>query len=344
MTKKMHGAKDPVLVVYGPTGVGKTLFSLLVAERIPAEIINMDVGQLYAPLTVGTAKPDLRTVSVPHHGFDLLREPRNFTVVAYRDLCEQLIAEIRARGNMPILVGGSGFYLKSLLFPQCELIDSGSSMEQDTEVSEAGITHTADEGGEWIALQQIDPVRASQIHPHDSYRIQRALAIWAQTKQKPSRYKPTFDPLPAMRSATVIFLTRDRQELYQRINERVSSMLEEGWLDEVRSVIDSPWKQFIKQKKLIGYNELVDVLENDPHAKDITSDVVSAIRQRTRNYAKRQSTYWRMLTSLYEQVPMEQKKDMSLSFSSINLTMASGIECGERIADKLSNMRQEAWK
>ena len=124
-------AKPSVIIVYGPTGVGKTDFALKIAECLPVEIINMDVGQLYTPLSIGTAKPDMRTVPVAHHGFNVLSEPEHFTVVAYRTLCEQLIKDIWSRGKVPVLVGGSGFYLKSLFFPPL-------SAENEKDVDDAG--------------------------------------------------------------------------------------------------------------------------------------------------------------------------------------------------------------
>src|SRR3990172_4748508 len=103
-----------MLIIYGPTGVGKTDMALAIAERMPSEIVNMDVGQFYTPLSIGTAKPAWRSSPVPHHLFDILDTPKNITVVEYRTLLLKKINEIRDRGNLPIVVGGSGFYLYSL--------------------------------------------------------------------------------------------------------------------------------------------------------------------------------------------------------------------------------------
>src|SRR5271156_1977599 len=104
-----------MLIVYGPTGVGKTDLALAIAKRIPAEIINMDVGQFYTPLSIGTAKPDWKQSPIPHHLFDIINNPINYTVNDYRTVLYTTVKEILARGNLPILVGGSGFYLHSLL-------------------------------------------------------------------------------------------------------------------------------------------------------------------------------------------------------------------------------------
>ena len=108
-----------MLIIFGPTAVGKTDFALKVAERVPAEIVNMDVGQLYTPLSIGTAKPNWRSETVPHHLFDYVDKPRNITVVEYRKILLEVLEDIWQRGKLPIIVGGSGFYLKSIFFPPC---------------------------------------------------------------------------------------------------------------------------------------------------------------------------------------------------------------------------------
>ena len=104
-----------MLIVYGPTGVGKTELSLSIAKTVPSEIINIDVGQLYTPLSIGTAKPDWRSSSIPHHLFDVVDTPKNYTVAQYRTIFYQKVHEIIARGNLPIVVGGSAFYIQPLI-------------------------------------------------------------------------------------------------------------------------------------------------------------------------------------------------------------------------------------
>lgn len=363
--------KPPILIIYGPTGVGKTDFALNIASKIPAEIINMDVGQLYAPLSIGTAKPDLSTVSVAHHGFDVLDKPENFTVKAYRILCEQLILDIAKRGKLPILVGGSGFYLKSLFFPPQELgqeLDSyGTEYDCDTDTSDYGKSvneeksDTGDYYGKsvceeknranqanqssyclWLQLQAIDPVRASHIHPQDTYRIKRALDIWLKTGKKPSDCKPYFNPI-AIGSAHIVFLARDKKELYDRINQRVDLMIDAGWLEEVKKLLKTPWELFIRHKKLIGYNELIDFLQAAPDQKTHSktthgqgthgtesahadfASVLVAIKQRTRHYAKRQFTFWRTFALLcaHRQTNEPAVELPTLFLESVNLTLPS---------------------
>jgi tRNA dimethylallyltransferase len=269
--------KPYIIVIYGPTGVGKTDSALEMAKSIPAaQIINGDVGQFYKPLTIGTAKPDWQHSPIQHHLFDSIDEPRNYTVWEYRQHVQQLIQELHRNDITPIIVGGSGFYIASLLFCQQEF----DHQEQNQSA----------ENPSWDTLQQIDTVRAAQIHPHDHYRIARALNIWRITGQKPSMYKPRYAPLAP---TLMLYVTRTRKELYERIDQRVLDMMEQGWLGETQNVLGTPWERFLQEKKLIGYDDIINYLTQSTHMS--YSTVVERIQQRTRNYAKRQETFWRTL-------------------------------------------------
>jgi tRNA dimethylallyltransferase len=298
----MSGAQSArrAIVLFGPTAVGKTAASYAVAQLMPVEIINMDVGQLYTSFSVGTAKPDWKQEPVPHHLFDIINEPRDFTVVEYRTKVLSLMDEIWKRGHTPLFVGGSGFYLKSLLFPP-----------QVAQSTENFSPHT----GTWQELHDIDPARAQHIKKSDQYRIDRALTIWHETGKKPSEYEPVYDP-PA--SMTVIHLERNREELYNRINSRVDGMIEEGWLDEVRDLVSTEWASFIKRKKLIGYNELIDYISQDGHSLPA---IIEKIKKRTRNYAKRQETFWRMLVRKLSVAQREYAGSYHIHAVNVDLTL-----------------------
>lgn len=281
MNNKVISAHVPfMLVVYGPTGVGKTDFALTIAEHIPAEIINMDVGQFYTPLSIGTAKPDWKHSPIPHHFFDVINTPTNYTVTEYRKVLYEKVTEIRQRGKLPILVGGSGFYLHALLFPPQAAIP-------DVDISSlypVG-THL------WQELYSIDPKRALSIDKSDEYRIKRALSIWHATKTLPSSYVPVYEPEADF---MIIFLERDRQELKKRINARVLEMLHQGWIEETQALEHTPWQTFIQKKNIIGYNQILDYLSSDKSDKDFQV-MVDVIATETRQYAKRQHTFWRKL-------------------------------------------------
>ncbi len=274
----MNTQKKPfVLIIFGPTGVGKTDLSLEIARHIDAEIINGDTGQFYTSLSVGTAKPDWKHESVPHHLFDIIDEPKNITVVEYRKLLVDQVKDTWNRKKLPIIVGGSGFYLKSIFFPPRVCVTPGEFE-----------TPTPDEQL-WQALHAIDPQRAEQLSPQDYYRLRRALAIWHETGKRPSECQPLFDPPFRFH---IIYLTREREDLYQRINERTQSMVQAGWLDEVRALAGTEWEPFLYEKKIIGYDVLLNFLKSDQ--PELWLDrAIEIIQQRTRQYAKRQETFWK---------------------------------------------------
>jgi tRNA dimethylallyltransferase len=269
-----------MLILYGPTGVGKTDMAYEIARHVPAEIINMDVGQFYTPLSIGTAKPDYKKSAIPHHLFDIIDTPINYTAIQYQALLYTTVKEVISRGKLPIVVGGSGFYLHSLLFPPCVAI------------KDINIDHLYENNDNlWNKLYEIDPQRALSIDKADTYRIKRALSIWHATGRLPSSYTSIYKPEA---DYLLIFLERDRQELTQRINQRVLEMLDCGWIDESKKLIDTDWKQFIERKNIIGYNEIFAYLAGE-HNKTFFAQMVERIQAQTRQYAKRQFTFWRKL-------------------------------------------------
>jgi tRNA dimethylallyltransferase len=269
------------IVITGPTAVGKTDIAYELDPFLPCEIVNADVGQMYLPLTIGTAKPDIREHAIPHHLFNILREPINFTVQQYRQSLLAVMQEIWQRNKIPVIVGGSGFYIKSIFYPPAS--DNFSQSELV--------------GGSWQELQAVDPKRAAQLHPNDQYRIDRALQIWRTTGKPPSDFVPALMP-PAPFHCYV--LIRDRNELYQRIDERVGKMMHAGWIEETKSLLGTPWEQFLIKKKIIGYDIIIDYL----HERMSYERMVEVIAQQTRNYAKRQLTLFRSMLKDVGQVVM----------------------------------------
>lgn len=292
------------IIIHGPTGVGKTDTINELAKTMPIEIVNCDVGQFYEPFTIGTAKPDWRNESVPHHLFDYITEPKNITVVEYRELIIKTMHEIWERKKVPVLVGGSGFYGKSLFFPPQQNSTSQSLSEND------GIKAT------WQDLFKLDPERAKVIAHNDQYRIDRALAVMKQSGKKASEQAPLFNPIPG--TGTIIFLIRDRDELYDRINARTRSMLKEGWSQEVAAIQGTEWEQFLGQKKLIGYTEILNFLKSNDATPEAFDQLVEIIAQKTRNYAKRQITFWKMFKKL-----LEKEEKSTLKIVEINISETS---------------------
>lgn len=267
-----------ILIITGPTAVGKSDIASKLAQLIPVEIVNADVGQMYQPLTIGTAKPDWKNEPVAHHGFDLLDRPEHYTVVAYKKYIESMCQEIWARNKTPLLVGGSLFYIKSLFFPPREQLIVNTPLPLP-------------ENQSWDTLYAHDPERARTIHPHDTYRIKRAFDLWSSTGgTRPSTLTLSFKPIA---HASILFLTRSNEQLYKRINERVVSMFKQGFLQEVTALQNTEWEEFLLKKKFIGYDDsLLYVQKKFSGSQDL---LVQTIQQKTRHYAKRQKTFWRML-------------------------------------------------
>lgn len=238
----MPSLQDRVIIIVGPTASGKSALAESLAVALRGEIINADVGQFYAPLSIGTAKPDLANVPVPHHLFDICTEPVDVNVVQYRDLVLQKVKEITARNKVPFIVGGSLFYIKSLFFvprefPQQEASISAAPHENMSDfVQDSVVTprHSSSSVGGWDKLNEIDPARAAKLHPNDLYRIQRALDIWYTTGVLPSQAQPQaekpFEPL-------FIWIDVPHEIIKDRITKRTKEMLKTGWVTETEKIL-----------------------------------------------------------------------------------------------------------
>ncbi len=273
--------KKRCIIIHGPTGVGKSDAALDLALQYNGHIINGDVGQFYTPLTIGTAKPNWRHEKVPHHLFDLIDTPYSYTVVEYRQVVLAKMEELWDQGILPIIVGGSGFYLRSLFFPPCQEEQGEQVVIFDDELS-------------WEKLNTIDAERAQTIDPQDRYRIERALQIIKSGKQS-SACVPVYQDVGC--DVLLLWFERDRQELYDRINKRVVHMMDQGWLQEVES-LSPEWHNFLMHKKIIGYDLLI-AYHHDTLQEPLES-VIEVVAKKTRNYAKRQHTFWRMFKKTLE--------------------------------------------
>jgi len=272
-----------IIILSGPTGIGKTETIEAIYHHIPCEIINVDIGSFYSPLTIGTAKPDLNKISVPHHLLNIFDKPADYTIADFRKRAQLLVQEIHARKNIPLFVGGSVFYIQSLFYKCPEISNVEISLVQELEKKNSLQL--------WKELNELDPLRATQIHSNDHYRLVRALSIYYSTGKKPSSFSVQFQPIGCFYT---IFLQRDRQDLYQRINERTSFMLKHGWIEETQSLQNTIWEEFLIEKKVIGYDAILRYLWGK---KDTASyqELENIIAQTTRNYAKRQITFLKKL-------------------------------------------------
>lgn len=302
-----------IICVIGQTGVGKTDASLAIAQSMDGEIINLDMGQMYKPIGIGTAKPlEWEKSTVRHHCFDLVNKPESFSVFAYRKKVDDILKDIERRGKNAVFVGGSLFYLKSLLFSfggeKEKAVDKKAHNDNDNDNDYENIN--------WQDLYAIDPERAAEIHPKDAYRIKRALAIWNEQGIKPSLCKPCIDPV--RENISFLWLLREKTDLEKRIEARVSEMLGKGWLEEVQA-LDEDWKHFVHKKKLCGYDVVVDAVRQNKTKLD-EKEIYQIIKD-TLLYAKKQRAFW---ASLKKQYCIDAEKsnavhELNLTFNSIDL-------------------------
>lgn len=268
------------IIITGPTGIGKTKISIDAAKEFNGEIISADSMQIYKHLDIGTAKVTEDEMSgIPHHLIDIVEPGEEFTVKDFRALAKEKIKEIKDRGKLPIIVGGTGFYINSLIKP----FHFGNTPPVK-EFREKMNKLIADEGLDSVykLLQNENPEAASKVDPMNKNRVIRALEI--------SRYKVEGQP-PEVPQYDYLFigLNTDRGVLYDRINKRVEIMVQEGLLDEVKNLCSMGISQGIRATKAIGYIEILDYLD-----RLITyEEAIEKIKQHSRNYAKRQLTWFR---------------------------------------------------
>ena len=280
-------SKPRVVAVGGPTASGKTALSVALARAFDGEIINADSMQIYKNLDVGTAKPSAEErQGIPHYLLDFLPPETPYSVADFTAAADPLIRDITARGRLPLVVGGTGLYITSLL--------SGMAFapEKTDPAIRARLQARADtEGGAalYAELQRIDPDYAAQVHPNNMPRVIRALELFEATGRRMSDQRREARPAEAPYHALCLCLTcRDRAVLYSRIDRRVDEMVENGVLDEARQVYDHR-DAYRTAAQAIGYKEFFPYFEG---TADLT-ECTERLKQATRNYAKRQLTWFR---------------------------------------------------
>src|SRR6266545_49838 len=288
------------LILTGPTACGKTALALDLTTRIGGEIVALDSMTVYRGMDIGTAKPSAaERARVPHHLIDVLDPWESLTVAWWLSQAEAACADITARGKRPIFVGGTPFYLKALLHG---LFDGPPA---DAELRKSLEEEAVRDGNAALhaRLAAVDPKTAARLHPNDVRRVVRALEVHALTGKPISDWQQTWDT-PAFtdsaratpRAANIpgVVLELPREVLYDRINRRVDAMLEAGWLDEVRRLRELPHPLSREARQALGYRDLLEYLESGGD----WSATVDLIRTHTRQFAKRQLTWFRHLPSL----------------------------------------------
>lgn len=274
------------IVIAGPTGTGKSDLSLRIAETVGGEIVNYDSVQIYRGFDVGSAKPSAEVrVRVPHHLFDIIDADVDFNAADYARLARETCREITSRGRVPILAGGTFFYLRALLHGLPEM----PGRDADLRARIRGVAGRS-RGNVWLHrwLSKIDPQSGRRIAPADRHRVERALEVWLLSGRPISEWERPAAGTAEEMAATRIGLTLERSRLVERVERRVDSMYAAGLVDETRGLL-AKYPRTARPFGAIGYAEAVAVVMGETSA----DTAIAETKRRTRAYAKRQMTWLR---------------------------------------------------
>ncbi|WP_288323103.1 tRNA (adenosine(37)-N6)-dimethylallyltransferase MiaA [Peptostreptococcus anaerobius] len=277
--------KIPILILTGPTAVGKTALSIELSKVLGGEIISADSMQIYRKMDIGSAKISQEEMdSVVHHMIDVVDPDEDFSVADFHDMASQIISDIHKRGKLAIVTGGTGLYLNSLVYD----MDFGGT-NSDPSVRKELEEILNDKGKDYLyrLLQDLSPEAAKRIHPNNTKRVIRAIEVYKTGGEMGDfsndlKYNPKFD-------AKIIVLNRDRSILYDRINQRVDMMFDMGLLDEVKGLHQMGYTSQMQSMKGIGYKEVLEYFDG----KMTLEESIDILKQGTRRYAKRQITWFK---------------------------------------------------
>ncbi len=283
---KKDKTKPIVYVILGATAAGKSAAALAVAGRFGAEIISADSMQVYRGMDIGTAKPSpAERESVPHHLIDIRDPWESFSTAQYVELADNAVADITARGRLPLLVGGTALYIRSLLAG----IFEGPSADWDFREEIRILADTIGIEALHARLAEVDAEAAARIHPNDLRRIERALEIHHKTGQKPSSLRNQWASADLRYDARIAGIFWPREILKNRIDERVDKMVSDGWLGEVEGLLGDTRGMSREASQALGYAQLARVVNGEiPLA-----EAVDEIKRKTRRFAKAQMTWFK---------------------------------------------------
>jgi tRNA dimethylallyltransferase len=278
--------KEPLVILTGPTAVGKTKLSIALAKAIGGEIISADSMQVYKHMDIGSAKirPE-EMQGVPHYLVDALEPSEEFHVVRFQEMAKQAMKEIRSHGHIPILVGGTGFYIQAIVndidFTENEASPYRQELEQLSE----------EKGAAWLheKLREVDPESAQAIHTNNVKRVIRALEFYRMTGTKISAHNEEQREKSSPYNFAYFVLNDDRAKLYARIEQRIDEMLSEGLVDEVRRLKQMGYHRGMVSMQGLGYKEILAYLDGECTLEE----AVEILKRDTRHFAKRQLTWFR---------------------------------------------------
>ncbi|MBD7968147.1 tRNA (adenosine(37)-N6)-dimethylallyltransferase MiaA [Paenibacillus gallinarum] len=309
--------KPKLLVLVGPTAVGKTKMSIELAKTFNAEIISGDSMQVYRQMDIGTAKIKPEEMNgIPHHLIDIHEPDYPYSVAEFQENCRHLIEDIHARGKLPFIVGGTGLYVESVCY-NFQFSEVGSDEDFRKEQFDYADVHGPEKLHE--KLRGIDPPSADRLHPNDVRRVIRALEIYHMTGMRQS------DQLAAQKKESpydlfIVGLTMDRQMLYKRIEDRIDEMMEEGLVQEVASLLDRGVGPGCISMQGLGYKEIASYLRGEVPLET----AVSELKRDTRRFAKRQLSWFRHMKDIHW-VDMTDTANFSTSFAMIRDIIAEKL-------------------
>ena len=279
--------KQPLIILTGPTAVGKTELSIRLAKAVNGEIISADSMQVYRYMDVGTAKITAEEMQgVPHHLIDVLEPSEDFNVFLFKEMAEKALDNIYKKGKIPVVTGGTGFYIQALLY-DINFEDTDADSDFRTEMYRLA----EEKGNEYVhgLLKEVDPVSASEIHFNNIKRVIRALEYHNQTGKKISEHNEEQRQNESPYNFLYLVLNDDREKLYERINKRVDLMFENGLTKEVDRLIEMGCHRDMTSMKAIGYREFFDYYDGNADLSMVREN----IKTDTRHFAKRQLTWFR---------------------------------------------------
>ncbi|MDD4843427.1 MAG: tRNA (adenosine(37)-N6)-dimethylallyltransferase MiaA [Anaerotignum sp.] len=279
--------KKPFVIIGGPTACGKTAMSIELAKRINGEIISADSMQVYRFMDIGTAKvTEDEKQGIPHYLVDELYPDEEYNVMIFQQKAKAYMNQIWEKGKIPILVGGTGFYINALLYD-----NEFTETENDSSFREACYAQAKNEGPEALfqRLKEVDPEYAEIIHANNIKRVARALEYHFLTGEKFSKHNAEQKQKESPYNAAVIILTMERQKLYQRIDQRVDLMMAQGLLDEVKNLLEKGYSPDLVSMQGLGYKEFIPYFQGE----STLEEAVEQLKKGTRHFAKRQLTWFR---------------------------------------------------
>jgi len=283
---------DKVIVIVGPTASGKTKMSIELAKQINGEIISADSMQIYKYMDIGTAKPTLEErQGIRHYLIDEVTPADEFSVARFQGLALKYIEEIISKNKIPIVVGGTGLYINSLIY-NIKFTEINTDWELRKKLQEVA----REKGNEYLhsELRKIDPEAAEKIHVNDTRRIVRALEVYYITNKPISYYQKISRSEPPKYKFILFGIRMDREKLYNRINKRVDEMIEKGLVDEVKRLLEMGYDKCSIAMQGLGYKEILWYLKGEANL----SEVIELLKRDTRRYAKRQMTWFNSIKDI----------------------------------------------